>query len=518
MPPLSSSIARLSFRHLAALAAIKIVGAILLILYSDIGLSPDEAQYWTWSQDLGWGYYSKPPGIAWQIWLTTQLFGNTELGIRFGAVVISTLITFALYALARSAGIAKEGAFWAGAMIALSPLGILSTFAATTDGGAILFLILAAIPCVKAVRKQETPNFLLVGLFLACGLLYKWTPLILWLPILCFATYTPSFRKKTLPCGMALSLLGLFPSLVWNTSHDWATYRHLLGQLLGGPGPRTTKPLFHGNFFEFLAGQFAVLSPIFFLLLITAIVYAWRKRKQISPPIIFLFSFAPILLSYFLLSLLNKIQANWTAYLYPFLCAATAWYATTHLKNGKRWLLTGATLSIILSSLTMTIPYIQTHSIVSAFPIPYKINPFRHSIGWKKLPKILTDAGYDPQKHFLFADSYQMTSILSFYSPGQKRAYFLNLHGDRKNQFSYWPQMQTQQQAIGFYFNAFDIKPLGSLINPKRNLAPLTPYFQNAEPAGTFALFSSYTLPSKGGVLYKCFNYNGLQPKKAEKY
>ena len=31
-------------------------------------LYPDEAQYWLWSRTLDWGYYSKPPMIAWLIW------------------------------------------------------------------------------------------------------------------------------------------------------------------------------------------------------------------------------------------------------------------------------------------------------------------------------------------------------------------------------------------------------------------------------------------------------------------
>ena len=30
-----------------------------------LDLYPDEAQYWTWSRDLAFGYFSKPPVIAW---------------------------------------------------------------------------------------------------------------------------------------------------------------------------------------------------------------------------------------------------------------------------------------------------------------------------------------------------------------------------------------------------------------------------------------------------------------------
>src|ERR1700730_5071179 len=106
-----------------------------LILYAGIGLGPDEAQYWTWSQALDWGYYSKPPAIAWEIWLGTRLFGNTELGVRIGAVFLSFATSIAVYLLAKACSLKSETAFWAGIAMAFSPLGIMGSFLAITDGG-----------------------------------------------------------------------------------------------------------------------------------------------------------------------------------------------------------------------------------------------------------------------------------------------------------------------------------------------------------------------------------------------
>ena len=37
----------------------------LLMLLLPLDLSGDEAYYWDWGRNLDWGYYSKPPGIAW---------------------------------------------------------------------------------------------------------------------------------------------------------------------------------------------------------------------------------------------------------------------------------------------------------------------------------------------------------------------------------------------------------------------------------------------------------------------
>ena len=46
-----------------------------------ITLYVDEAQYWTWAQHLDWGYFSKPPGVAALIWLSTALFGDGMVGV-----------------------------------------------------------------------------------------------------------------------------------------------------------------------------------------------------------------------------------------------------------------------------------------------------------------------------------------------------------------------------------------------------------------------------------------------------
>ena len=54
-----------------------ILGALLVIrlfvlYFAKTDLFFDEAQYWWWSRDLAFGYFSKPPLIAWLIRLATD--------------------------------------------------------------------------------------------------------------------------------------------------------------------------------------------------------------------------------------------------------------------------------------------------------------------------------------------------------------------------------------------------------------------------------------------------------------
>ena len=63
---------------------------IFALYISPLELSVDEAQYWDWSNNIEFGYFSKPPLIAWLISITTSMFGNDEWSVR----IFSPIITF----------------------------------------------------------------------------------------------------------------------------------------------------------------------------------------------------------------------------------------------------------------------------------------------------------------------------------------------------------------------------------------------------------------------------------------
>ena len=46
---------------------------VALLPFDSADLFVDEAQYWFWGQTLDWGYYSKPPLIAWILRASTTI-------------------------------------------------------------------------------------------------------------------------------------------------------------------------------------------------------------------------------------------------------------------------------------------------------------------------------------------------------------------------------------------------------------------------------------------------------------
>ncbi len=507
-----------SFRNkffwlLLGILLIKAVIMAAVIQFGGFDLAPDEAQYWTWSQNLDWGYYSKPPGIALEIWLGTKIFGNTALGVRIGAVFLSIFISLSVYALALASGLKQRGAFWAGVISALTPMGFFASYYATTDVGLVFFWTLACAPLAKALRENKTPNFLLIGLFIALGALFKWPIYLIWVLVFFGMLMNPALRNRSIIGGILVSLFGLLPPLIWNASRGWPTFQHVWSTMRGGHSPKTAGFLFQGNFFDFFGAQAGLLSPILFFLLLVGFSILFRRR-HIVPPAVRFFGFASfvILAVYQGFSLFQKMQGNWCVFVYPMAIVFLSWTLIDYLPHGRRWVRGGLAFSLLIATAVFSLSAVQIRGAFPSWPVPQKLNRLNECLGWRSIATGLLRSGYDPKEDFLFSDSYQGTSLLSFYSPGQKRAYFVNFKQRRQNQFSYWPSLADQQLGRSGFFAVLEEYPIK---NRTENEAVaefediLKPYFKSVEYAGMFPLLHMYGKPCKVMLIYRCEECNG---------
>lgn len=130
-------------------------------------------------------------------------------------------------------------------------------------------------------------------------------------------------------------------------------------------------------------------------------------------------------------------------------------------------------------------------------------------MGWVQLEKNLKTYGYDPEQIFLFSDKYQTTSMLSFYSEKKKRAFFLNLQGLRRNQFSYWPSLfETQKNKIGFFVWIENKPHFQKSWEEKRDdyINQLSNYFEKVEFVALTPLIKDQSGMAKVAMIIKCEN------------
>jgi 4-amino-4-deoxy-L-arabinose transferase-like glycosyltransferase len=73
------------------LAAIVALGLVRAVLAAWLGLTEDEAYYRLWALAPAMGYLDHPPMVGWMMAFGRWAVGDTPLGIRFAAVLVSLI-------------------------------------------------------------------------------------------------------------------------------------------------------------------------------------------------------------------------------------------------------------------------------------------------------------------------------------------------------------------------------------------------------------------------------------------
>ncbi|MGO4830883.1 MFS transporter [Rhizobiaceae sp. 2RAB30] len=144
---------------LAAILALRVAG----LAVSHAELFFDEAQYWAWAQDPAFGYYTKPPLIAWQIAASTSLCGDSPACIRLSSPLIHFATSLLLYAVAFRL-FDRRVAFWSALVYAAMPGTSISATLISTDVALLFFWTLGLLAIVLHVQRPSLAAGALLGL------------------------------------------------------------------------------------------------------------------------------------------------------------------------------------------------------------------------------------------------------------------------------------------------------------------------------------------------------------------
>ncbi len=329
--------------------ALILIGALVLTRFaanfaSPLNLYADEAQYWRWGQTLEWGYYSKPPMIAWVLHVMTAVFGDTPFGVRAAAPVLHGVSALFLYALGRDMLSGRAGLL-AAATYLLMPAVTLSSGVMSTDGVLMPFWS-ASLYCLWRLRSGKGGRWTAAGfgVALGLGLLSKYAMVYFFIGIALAALIDPPTRKALLTRRGALA--GLIAALIvaphfwWNAAHDFQTVSHTVDNAnLGG------DLLNPENALTFFVDQLGVFGPISFLALIFGLVFMqWRRGDDAAPERWLLCFILPVLILILAQSVLSRANANWAATAYPAASVlVVAWLLRASATRRLWWIIAGVT-------------------------------------------------------------------------------------------------------------------------------------------------------------------------------
>lgn len=315
-PPAEAAASPLAL--LAAVAAAVAALRLALLAANETDLFVDEAQYWAWSRDLAWGYFSKPPLIAWTIRAATEVAGAADpFHVRAAAPVLQSMAAVAVGLVGAQAIDARTGLL-AGLAWLTMPGVALGAQVIATDAVMLPALALALLLWLRTVARPSAATALAAGAALGLAALGKYAALYAVPCAALWALADPAGRPRARDAALALAAAAaaLAPNLWWNLDNDFATLAHTAANAGPWEGPRP------GALLAFVSAQFGVMGPLLFA--------AWLVAARGAPrDPLFWFS-APILLVVALQALRAGANANW---------AAAAFVAATPMaaKELARW-------------------------------------------------------------------------------------------------------------------------------------------------------------------------------------
>ncbi len=300
----------------------------------------DEAYYWFWSKNLAFGYYSKPPMIAWVIKLFSFLCGESEFCIKLPSA-ISYFITSVFIYLSAKELYDEKVAFYASLVFFTLPSVFLSSIIISTDSVFLLFWSLSLYLFIKSIKTNRIYFWFLLGVSFGLGLLSKYTMILFGVGALfyIYAFKKELFLKKGVYVTSLVSFVIFLPNLLWNVQNGFVTFLHTKDNA------DIREIGFHfDKFFEFLGSQLGVFGIVFFPILLYLIFSFGRYKKDKN--YIFLLSFIiPLFFLISIISILSRAHANWAAPVYIASSILTVWYL---LEKNKIFLLkTGIIINLI---------------------------------------------------------------------------------------------------------------------------------------------------------------------------
>ena len=415
------------YQRLFWLCLIGLTGFRLFYL-SAIPLTGDEAYHWEWSRHLAFGYYDHPPLVAWMIAFFTWIGGSTLFWVRLTALLCITGTTYLTYRLGREIGGPIVGAT-AGLFSLAATAMNLGAAIVTTDSPVIFFWMLTIFLVWRALDSERGAYWYWAGASLGLGLLSKFLILPLAVGILLFLICSKAdrswLRRKEPYLGICLALVIFAPFIIWNSQHGWTSFvfhftRHQ-------EAIDFKRPLI------FLAWQmFLVFSPVMYGGVVWSLV---RQIKQVtgqpaalgavsSSRFAWLFLCTGWLFPVFLFfdSIRNTTSAHWAMAAYGVILVGLA------LEIQRRWQeLRQRRKKPILGVLILITAFIWSGAVVTLTLNPDLIGKLSHqgnsineAYGWAEIGQAISNVNHQTAgKYILATSSYSLSSMLSFYTPGQ---------------------------------------------------------------------------------------------------
>ena len=389
-----------------------------LVYLGSVELLPEEAYYWNYSRHLDFGYLDHPPMVAWLIRLGTAAFGQSQFGVRIGALGCGIVASLFTYRLTRNL-FGEASALGALLLAQTLPFFFLAGFLMTPDAPLTAAWAASLYYLERALLAGRRGAWWLAGLALGIGAISKYSIGLLVPVALAFMLWDARARRWwrcSEPYGAALLALAIFsPVILWNAQHDWASFAFQTSRRIA----ETSRFALH----KLVASALVLITPTGVLAVAAAFMGAAdaagdapRRRLFIRMAVLF-----PLAV-FAIFSLRHEVKLDWTGA--PWTAALPVMAmgmisAGTKLSGLRAWI-RAAWMPTIVSMLL--IYGAGLHYLVLGLPgLGYGTHIELIPVGWREFSRqiavtvaqIREETGADPL--IVGMDRYVIASELAFY-------------------------------------------------------------------------------------------------------
>jgi dolichol-phosphate mannosyltransferase len=393
-----------------------------VIFSAQIELLPEEAYYWNYSRHLDIGYLDHPPMVAWLIRLGTDFFGNSEFGVRFGALGCGAVTAFFAYRLARNL-FGEETALIALAMSQVLPFFFLSGMLMTPDAPLTAAWAASLYFLERALIGARPWAWLYAGLAIGLGLISKYSIGLLGVVTAVFMVIDPPsrrwFRRWEPYAGVLVAAAVFSPVVIWNAQHQWASFVFQTARRL------TELPRF--SLHKLIGAALILLTPV-------GLIAVGAALLENCPPVRRSWRFlcvgvlVPIAV-FVIFSLRHEVKLDWTGA--PWVCAIPLMAfglcaARAGTSGSRQWLRTAWPVTFVVMLALYTVGF---YHLTEGIPgVGYTRHTELLPVEWRDFGRQVDGIAdgvrdrYGDNLLVVGMDRYAIASELAFYSSDQRKA------------------------------------------------------------------------------------------------
>ena len=383
---------------------------IVSLYFSPLEVQGDEAQYWYWSTYFDWGYYSKPPLVAWIIGIFTSTFGNSIFILKLPSLLAHFLTSFVLFNLSKAFNRNTEESLWLSITYLLFFAVSLSSNIISTDPFLLLFWSSSLLFFKICLNKKSIKNIILTSIFVALGFYAKYAMIYFFLSSVVLISFTDN-KKELVKSILIISffvLIFISPHLYWVYSTNWVTFIHT------GDNFNWNASLYNfEQLINFIVSQFFISTPIILFIFIKQ----FAKTKKFIQSYSFEIAFSlPILVLIAAQSFISRANANWSsvAFIGVTMIAVNILY-----KNYKKIFLLNTALGLVVLIL------------ISVFIInPPNISPFNKLMGMEDAAKEIQFLDESLNSDYIVFDDRMNIAKFLYYLPSKNKKLKYLSYGD----------------------------------------------------------------------------------------